>query len=41
MWRATFVRLQERAITADILADIHWESNLMKIAQRVRRRLRG
>jgi hypothetical protein len=40
MWRRTFVRLQERAVAADIVADMHLESNLMKIAHRVHRRLR-
>jgi hypothetical protein len=32
--------LQERAVAADIVADMHWESNLIKIARRVQRRLR-
>jgi hypothetical protein len=40
MWRSTFDQLQERAVAADIVADLHWESNLMKIARRVNRRLR-
>jgi hypothetical protein len=40
MWAKTFARLQERAVTADIIADMHLESNLMKIASRVKRRLR-
>ena len=40
MWRTTFVRLQDTAVAADIVADMHWESNLMKIARRVNRPLR-
>ena len=35
-----FVRLQDTAVAADIVADMHWESNLMKIGRRVNRRLR-
>jgi hypothetical protein len=40
MWRRTFTLLQERAVAADIVADMHLESNLMKIARRVQRRMR-
>jgi hypothetical protein len=40
MWKKTFARLQERSVAADIIADVHLESNLMKIASRVKRRLR-
>jgi hypothetical protein len=35
MWKKTFVRLQDRAVAADIIANMHLESNLMKIASRV------
>jgi hypothetical protein len=40
MWRSTFVRLQKRAVAADIVADMHLNARLMKIARRVQRRLR-
>jgi hypothetical protein len=39
MWKKTFTGLQERSVAADIIADMHLESNLMKIASRVKRRL--
>jgi hypothetical protein len=41
MWRRTFARLQERAVAADIVADMHLDTRLMKIARGVYRRLRG
>ena len=40
MWKKTFTRLQERSVAADIIADMHLELNLMKIASRVKWRLR-
>jgi hypothetical protein len=40
MWKKTFTGLQEKSVAADIIADMHLQSNLMKIASRVKRRLR-
>jgi hypothetical protein len=40
MWRSTFAGLQERAVAADIVADMHLDARLMKIARGVHRRRR-
>jgi hypothetical protein len=38
MWRGTFARLQERAVAADIIADLRFGARLMKIARGVQQR---
>lgn len=40
MWRSTFARLQESAVVADMVADMHFDARLMKIARRVQERQR-
>jgi hypothetical protein len=40
MWQRTFARLEERAVAADIIADMHFDGRLMKLAKRVERRRR-
>jgi hypothetical protein len=41
MWRRTFVPLQDRAVAADIVAEVLLEARLMKIASRVQGRHGG
>jgi hypothetical protein len=41
MWRSKFARLQERAVAADIVADMHLNARLVKIVRAVDRRRRG
>jgi hypothetical protein len=38
MWRRTFARLQDRAVAADIIADLRLGARLMKIARGVQQR---
>jgi hypothetical protein len=38
MWHRTFARLREKAVAADIIADVHLGARLMKIARRVQQR---
>jgi hypothetical protein len=40
MWRRKFIRLQERAVAADIVAHMHLDARLMKIVRAVHRRRR-
>jgi hypothetical protein len=41
MWQRTFARLQESAIAADIIADVHLDAHLTKIVRGLYRRRRG